>query len=142
MDGPIEVVCTLVDGQAKFASTARGLTPVVTDSAPPFGQGLDYKPLELFLVSLGTCVATTVAPVLRKKRRQVDRLVVTASGTRREEHPTSFTRIVLRFELTSPDATDEDLRRSIELTEEKYCPVWAMIKGNVEVETPFEILRD
>jgi putative redox protein len=53
----------------------------------------------------------------------------------------SFTRIILAFELTSPDAMDEDLRRSIELTEEKYCPVWAMIKGNVEIETPFVILR-
>ena len=110
MDAPLEVVCTLVDGQTKFSSATRGLPPVVTDSAPPFGSGLEYKPLELFLVSLATCVATTVAPVLRKKRRTVDRLVVIASGTRREEHPTAFTRIVLRFELTSPDATDEDLR--------------------------------
>ena len=85
--------------------------------------------------------ATTVAPVLRKKRRTVERLVVRATGTRRVEHPTAFTRIVLHFELTSPDATEEDLRRSIELTEEKYCPVWAMVKGNVEIETPFEIQR-
>lgn len=138
----MEAVCTLVDGQAKFASTARGLPPIVTDSAPPFGEGLEYKPLELFLISLATCAATTVAPILRKKRRTVERLVVRATGERREEHPTSFSRIVLRFELTSPDATDEDLRRSIELTEEKYCPVWAMVKGNVAVETPFEIRRN
>jgi putative redox protein len=137
----MEVVCTLVDGQAKFSSTTRGLAPVVTDSSPPFGEGIEYKPLELFLISLATCAATTVAPILRKKRRTVERLVVTASGTRREEHPTSFVRIVLRFELTSPDATDEDVRRSIELAEEKYCPVWAMVRGNVEVSTPFEILR-
>jgi putative redox protein len=137
----MDVVCTLVDGQAKFSSSTRGLPPVLTDSAQPFGEGLEYKPLELFLISLATCAATTVAPILRKKRRTVESLVVRASGTRSEEYPMSFTRIILAFELTSPDAMDEDLRRSIELTEEKYCPVWAMIKGNVEIETPFVILR-
>ncbi len=137
----VEVVCTLVDGQAKFSSATRGLPPVVTDSSPPFGEGLEYKPLELFLISLATCAATTVAPILRKKRKTVERLSVVATGERREEHPTSFVRIVLRFEVVSPDATDEDVRRSIELSEEKYCPVWAMVKGNVEVATPFEIFR-
>jgi hypothetical protein len=37
------------------------------------------------------------------------------------------------------DATDEDMRRCIELMEEKYYPVWGMVKGIVEVLCRFII---
>jgi uncharacterized OsmC-like protein len=35
--------------------------------------------------------------------------------------------------------TDADLKKVIFMAEDKFCPVWAMIKGNTEVETVFYI---
>jgi uncharacterized OsmC-like protein len=37
--------------------------------------------------------------------------------------------------LTSPNSTEAEVHKLIIMSEETYCPVWAMIKGNVDVET-------
>jgi len=39
----------------------------------------------------------------------------------------------LKLILESKDAQDADLEKAIRLSEETYCPVWAMLKGTVDV---------
>jgi uncharacterized OsmC-like protein len=31
-------------------------------------------------------------------------------------------------------------QKAIQLSEETYCPVWAMVKNNVEIETDYKII--
>ncbi len=134
-----EIKAALIDDKLRFTSTTRDNTPVFTDSAPPYGAGQGYLPTELLLISLMTCSGSTIVSLLRKKRKTVVSFTVSAQGHKREEHPAIFERVEMHFELISPDATDADMKRCIELTEEKYCPVWAMVKGNVEVVCSFTI---
>jgi putative redox protein len=136
---PISVQIDLVNDKLRFSAHSRNNDPIYSDSLPPFGDGLGHSPTELFLISLATCSGSTIVSLLRKKRKAVVSFSMRAEGYKRDEHPKSFEKIVLHCELVSLDATDEDMRRCIELTEEKYCPVWAMIKGNVEVECVFSI---
>ncbi len=136
---PLIIQIDLTNEKLRFESRLRDIAPVVIDYVPPLGDGQGYTPLELFLISLAACSGSTIVSLLRKKRRDVVSFRMRAEGFRREEHPTYFEKIVLHCDLVSPDATDEDMRRCIELTEEKYCPVWAMIKGNVEVLCAYTI---
>jgi putative redox protein len=84
---------------------------------------------------------TTVAPLLRKFGKTVTKLELGTRGTRREVHPTAFEKIELSFHLVSPDASTEDLIKAVSLSEERFCPVWAMIKGNIEIEVTFAVER-
>jgi putative redox protein len=136
---PVKAGIELVDGGLRLEARARGNAPVYTDSPPPFGGGKGYAPTELLLISLATCSGSTIVSLLRKKRKTVISFKIKAEGFKREEYPQIFEKVSLHCELVSPDATDEDMRRCIELTEEKYCPVWGMIKGNVEVICTFSI---
>jgi putative redox protein len=136
---PLTVQINLTNDKLRFEAALRDNDTIVSDYIPPLGDGRGYMPLELFLVSLATCSGGTIVSLLRKKRKTVTSFSMRAEGFRREEHPTIFEKIVLHCELVSPDASDEDMRRCIELSEEKYCPVWAMIKGNVEVSCEFSI---
>jgi putative redox protein len=63
-----------------------------------------------------------------------------AHGTRREEHPTGFKKIIIEIHLKSSDTSVDDLDKVIRLSEETYCPVWAMLKGNVEIEVKHRIM--
>ena len=92
-------------------------------------------------MSLTVCSASTIVYLLRKMRKAVTGFEVHAKGIRREQHPTSFQRISLEFTLHSPDAEDVDMQNAIQLAENTYCPVWAMLKGNVEVATQYCIVR-
>jgi putative redox protein len=73
-------------------------------------------------------------------RKSVTGFEVHAKGIRREQHPTSFEKISLEFTLHSPDTKDADMQKAIQLTEESYCPVWAMLKNNVEVTPRYSIV--
>jgi putative redox protein len=139
MAEPMTASIQLVDDKLRFSAALRDNHSILIDIAPPLGEGQGYLPTELLLISLMACSGTTIVSLLRKKRKTVVSFAMSARGYKREEHPAIFQRIELHCDLVSPDAADEDMRRCIELTEEKYCPVWAMIKGNVDVVCAFSI---
>jgi putative redox protein len=124
---------TLVNDKVLFKGKSGPNDPVSIDYIPPLGDDQGYTGQELFLMSLAGCAGTAVVPMLRKMGKTVCGLEVHASGIRREQHPTCFSTITLDFALKSPDATEADLQKVIGLAEEKICPVWAMIRGNVDV---------
>jgi len=131
----------LVNNGLKFECVADGQPPIYTDHPIPPAAAEGYAPIQLVLIGLATCSGGTVAALLRKFRKEVGSFSVKALGTLREEHPLSFSHIELQFSLTSADATEDDVRLAITKAEEKYCPVWAMLKGNVEVSSTVTINR-
>ncbi|MDR3598946.1 MAG: OsmC family protein, partial [Desulfosporosinus sp.] len=110
------------------------------DCLPPLGDGQGYTPLELLLISLASCSGTTVLTLLRKMRKNISGLKVNAKGIRREQPPTSFQKITLEFVINSEDVQSSEVEKAIKLTEETYCPVWTMLKNNVEVIPEFRIV--
>lgn len=137
---PLEVSVDLVNDKVRFAGSLRDNAPVSIDYTPPFGDGQGYTSLELFLMSLTTCLGTSVLLVLRKMHKTVTGCRISAHAVRREEHPTCFERIAVELVLHSPDATESDVQRAMKLTEDSLCPVWAMIKNNVEVDAAYRIV--
>ena len=55
------------------------------------------------------------------------------AGKAADRHPTSFERIGIEFAMSSPDAAPADLQKAVAMAEGTICPVWAMLKGNVEI---------
>jgi putative redox protein len=123
----------LLNEKLHFEGKVDANEPVSIDYTPPLGDNLGYTSLELLLLSLSSCVGSAVLTFLRKMQKTITACEICAKGTRREEHPTGFKTILLFITLTSPNTTSEDLNKVLKLAEETYCPVWAMLKGNVEV---------
>ena len=76
---------------------------------------------------------------LRRMNKTIILFEINSTGQRREEHPTGFKSIHVEITIKSPDVTEDDIKKVISLAEEKYCPVWSMIKGNTIVETSYII---
>ena len=64
---------------------------------------------------------------------------IDSTGYRKQEHPTGFDKLILKITLESNDVIDEDMHQVIKMSEDTYCPVISMIKGNVNVEILFDI---
>lgn len=137
MEKPLAVSIELLNQKVKFACRTRDQQPISVDYTPPIGDGEGYTSLELLLISLATCVGTGVLTLLRKMRKEVSGLRITASGIRREVHPTSFETIDLELKLTTKDVTSEDMDKVLKIAEDTLCPVWAMIKGNTTVKVKY-----
>jgi putative redox protein len=112
--------------------------PLDTDSS----RSAAASPVELLLVALGSCTATDVAGILAKKRQHVTSYVVEVSGTRREEHPRSFTSMKVHHVFTGKSISAKAVAHAIELSETKYCSVAATLRPGVEIQTTFEIIED
>lgn len=123
----------LLNEKLHFEGKVDGNEPISIDYTPPLGDDLGYTSLELLLLSLSSCVGSAVLTFLRKMQKTIATCEISAKGTRREEHPTCFKTISLFITVSSPDTTSEDLNKVLKLSEDTYCPVWAMLRGNVDV---------
>lgn len=129
----------LINSKLNFTGIVEGNKPVSIDYTPPLGDNLGYTSLELLLMSLSTCIGSSVLTFLRKMNKTIEGCHIHATGFRKQEHPTGFSRINVVIHVNSPDVSDTDMLKVIKLSEDTYCPVWSMLKGNVEVETTFVI---
>lgn len=139
----LEVSLQTVNEKIKFSAKARSNPEVIIDYFPPLGDGEGYTSLELLLFSFASCVSSTLAIILRSKmQRNVSSIKATAKGKVREEHPKALSEICLELLIESKDTEETDVEKTLMALEDRLCPVWAMIKGNVVITTTFNICRD
>lgn len=105
-------------------------------------RGSAATPVELLLIALGSCTAVDVVSILRKKRAEVTAYRVEVRGTRRSEHPRSFTRMEVRHIVRGRNISDKALSQAIELSETKYCSVAATLRPTVEIVSSYEIIEE
>ena len=129
----------LVNDKLQFKGTVDNNDPISIDYVPPLGDNLGYTSLELLLLSLSSCIGSSILTLLRKKRKNIEGLEMHCKGIRKSEHPTCFETIFVKINLKSPDSTEEDLEKIMKLSEATYCPVWAMMKGNVDIVVSYHI---
>jgi len=84
-------------------------------------------------VAQGSCTAMDVISIATKKRQAVESYRIHVRGDQRTEYPQVFTEIDVVHELTGRALSEAAIRRSIELSATKYCPVSAMISAGATV---------
>jgi putative redox protein len=95
-------------------------------------------PMELLLVALGACTAIDIVSILAKKRQKLDSLEIEVSGERAAEPPRIWTKLEIVYKLRG--TLDETaVRHAIQLSEEKYCSVAAMLRKAAAMTYRIEI---
>ncbi|KXB98599.1 MAG: hypothetical protein AA908_04260 [Chlorobi bacterium NICIL-2] len=135
----MEVSLRLVEGFHLQAETSNGITfSIDAHSQSPQGPA----PMQLLLSSVPACAGMDIISILRKQRVEIAAFTAHARGERATEHPRVFRTIHLHFVLTSPNAQEHQLRRAIELSEEKYCSAWATLRASgCQMSWTYEIRR-
>ncbi|HEV3218403.1 MAG TPA: OsmC family protein [Candidatus Acidoferrales bacterium] len=95
-------------------------------------------PMEMLLLALGSCTATDVVSILKKKRQKLDALEVQVSGERATKPPMVWVKLELVYRLRGR-LDDKAVRDAIELSETKYCSVAAMLKKTAQISFRYEI---
>ncbi|HEY4815825.1 MAG TPA: OsmC family protein [Candidatus Acidoferrum sp.] len=124
--------------EQKFLATSPSGHAIAVDSDRETNSA--PGPMELVLMALGTCTATDVVTVLRKKRQKLESLEVVCSGERAAEPPTVWTKLEILYRLRG-ELDDAAVKHAIELSEDKYCSVAAMLKKTATISWRYEILR-
>jgi putative redox protein len=91
------------------------------------------SPVETVLAALAACTAMDVIAIAGKKRQAVETYEVEATGDQRDEYPQVFTEIDLVHIVRGTSLSEAAIRRAIELSATKYCPVSAMVSAGATV---------
>ncbi len=134
--------CVSLEDGLRFVGTDRSGYTVHLDATAAEGGGSAPTPMELLLISLAGCSAMDVIAILRKKRHLIEHLEVRAHGQRRDEHPTIFTTITLEYIIHCADIDPMAVDRAINLSRDRYCPIWSMLSPGVPIRSSFRIVTD
>jgi putative redox protein len=124
-------------GGEKFIATMPSGRTVQFDAGSTHEGG--PGPMEMLLGALGACTSVDVILILEKKRLKLKSLEVSVSGERASEPPQVWTKIEIVYRL-SGTLEEKAVRDAIELSQNKYCSVAAMLGKTAKISYRYEIL--
>jgi putative redox protein len=128
-------------GKMTFVGRAGSNHLVPMDSGPEFGgDSSATKPMELLLLSLGGCTGMDVVPILKKMRQDVTAVELNIAAERSEEHPEPYTKIDIEYVVTGRNLDEERVKHAVELSQEKYCSVSAMLRKSCPINYTVRIV--
>jgi putative redox protein len=97
------------------------------------GEDYGARPKPLTLVSLGGCTGMDVVSILAKMRVNLDGFNVSVSGELTDEHPKYFHKIHIIYTFKGKDLPMDKLEKAINLSQDRYCGVTAMLNKVAEI---------
>ena len=127
--------------KVKWVGQEEFLATMPSGRAVPFDgkSNSAASPMEMLLGALGSCTAVDIVLILEKKRQKLASLEIEISGERAKEPPSVWTKIEMVYRL-SGQLEQKAVRDAIELSQNKYCSVAAMLRKTAEITYRFEIL--
>jgi len=116
----------------------------ITIDGPPDmgGQNKGVRPMELLLLGTAGCSTFDVLTMLRKGRQDVTDCVCEVEAERADAVPAVFTRIHLHFVVTGKGLKENQVKRAVELSAEKYCSASIMLSAaGVEITHDYKIIE-
>jgi putative redox protein len=129
-------LATVAGDGLRFDVQAEKFT--MTFDSGPHAQAA--SPVQAVLAAIGGCAGMDVISILRKKRQDVTGYSIELEADRAAEHPRVFIRVTVVHRLTGRGLSEKAVADAIRLSEDKYCPVHAMLNTTVAIESRFEIV--
>ncbi len=123
-----------------FETELDGHTLTIDAAEEGGGHNTGMRPKKLMLTAIAGCSGMDVISILKKMKIEPEVFNVKVGGTLTEEHPKHYESIHIIYEFKGENLPEEKLKRAVELSEEKYCGVWAVYKKAMPVTWEVKIL--
>jgi putative redox protein len=123
------------DPQSKFVLKDRDNYQLKVNGAGNIGSA------DLLTMSLIGCSAYDVVEILEKQRQKLNQLNVSAEAQQDETPPWKFRKIHIRYQAIGTGLDLEKVKKAIQLSEEKYCSVYATLKDVIDITHEVEVLE-
>lgn len=96
---------------------------------------------DLLPMSLMGCSVHDVVEILIKQRQDLREIKMTSQHTQDENPPWKFLKIHLHYQIFGKGIDIEKAKKAVQLSEEKYCSVYATLKDVVEITHEVEVVE-
>ncbi|MGD9675370.1 MAG: OsmC family protein [Candidatus Bipolaricaulia bacterium] len=119
-------------GGMRFVGRGASGHEVPMDAATPLGEDSGARPVEALLCALGGCTGMDVVSILRKMKTEPRSFRIEIEDERAAEYPKVLRKIRLTYIATGA-VPEENLRKAIDLSLTKYCPIANTLAGVAEI---------
>ncbi len=115
---------------------------VILDALPASGgEDKGPKPKALVLGSLGGCTGMDVVSILAKMKVDLESFEMQIEGEETEEHPKVYRTIHITYIFKGKELPLDRLEKAVNLSQEKYCGVSAMLRGASEIKHTIRVIE-
>lgn len=127
-------------GEQMFDAFQNGKTLRI-DANPDEATSTGFRPKALILTSLAGCTAIDVTELLQKMRVSFSDFSIKVKGDLTEEHPKIYHTVTLAYYIRLANEADKDkVQRAVDLSQEKYCGVSAMVRSFADLHVEINYL--
>ena len=130
---------TLTEGMA-FEVGLNGHKFMIDADEKVGGKDSGPRPKALTLASLGGCTGMDVISILRKMRVEPDYFNVEVGAEMTDEHPKYYNKIHVTYSFRGKDLPMDKLEKAVNLSQEQYCGVSAMLGKAATITSEIKIL--
>ncbi len=127
-------VKTTWSGKMAFESNVDGHQIKMDAEASVGGDDSGARPKKLLLAGLAGCTGMDVVSILDKMKVSFDSFEIITDAVQTEDHPKVYEKITVTYVFSGKDLPEDKLRRAIELSQDKYCGVSAMLRKSSELD--------
>lgn len=107
---------------------------VMMDAVPAVGgEDKGSRPKELMLAALAGCTGMDVVSILKKMRVPITGLDIRVEADMTEDHPRHYERMHVIYEFKGEGLQADQLKKAVELSQDRYCGVSFVYKRSMEV---------
>ena len=128
-----------IENMAFVGETDSGHAVVIDGPESLGGRNLGPRPMELMLLSVGACSSVDVMMILKKARQNVRDCWVEIDGKRADSEPAVFTDIHLHFVVVGEDLKENQVKRAVDLSAEKYFSASIMLGKSATMTHDYEV---
>ncbi len=129
-----------VDDAMFLAESGSGHSVVIDGPPEEGGRNVGVRPMEMVLMGMAGCTTFDVMMILKKARQNVVDCIAEVEAERADEIPSVFTNIHIHFVVTGRNLKENQVKRAIDLSAEKYCSASIMLeRGGVSITHDYEI---
>ena len=126
----------------QFVGESSSGHAIVMDGDPKVGgHNTGLRPMELLLVGLGGCAGMDVISIMKRKKQDVTGLDINVKGQKAENYPKKFTDINIAFIIKGRNISEDAVKKSIDLSMNKYCSVKATLEGSAKINYSYKIIQ-
>jgi len=124
-----------------FKANINGHEIILDTEENTGGHDLGPKPKPVLMTALGGCTGMDVVSILKKMKIEPDYFNIRIEAEVTDEHPKQFIKIHLIYEFKGKELPPDQLKKAVELSQEKYCGISATLKKAIPVTYEINILN-
>jgi len=129
-----------VNDKFEFLASNQNGNQVTLDASAKIGGGdKSFRPMEMLLVGLAACSGIDILNILYKQRQEVTSFKIEIEAEREgDKTPSLFENIRVHVKVSGA-VKEKKLAKALELTTEKYCSVYFILKETANIQYTYEI---